>query len=62
MDETIKDKLRFLDLKNTLENWDSFFAQAKKDQPSYCSFLTNIIEKRICPAKRKSQKCQNQKS
>ena len=45
MDETIKSQLQFLGLKTTLQNWDDIFREAKKKQPSYHRFFTNILEK-----------------
>ena len=55
MNEIIKEQLRFLSLKNTLDNWDFLLADAKKDQPSYCNFLANIIEKEYAGQKEKAR-------
>lgn len=55
MDESIKNKLHFLSLKNTLENWNSYLADAKSRQPAYCSFLTDIIEKEYASKKEKAR-------
>ncbi len=44
-DETIKKQLQFLGLKHLSEEWDIIFKTAKKKQPSYHKFLTDILEK-----------------
>jgi len=55
MNEAIKEQLQFLGLKNTLENWDAIFAGAKKNQPSYHRFLTNIVEEEYAGKKEKAR-------
>lgn len=45
MNDELKDKLKFLGLRHTLETWEELFLEAKKNQPSYHSFFTGIIEK-----------------
>jgi DNA replication protein DnaC len=55
MNEAIKEQLQFLGLRNALENWDAIFAGAKKNQPSYHRFLTNIIEKEYAGKKEKAR-------
>ena len=45
MDETIKNHLKILGLKTTLQNWNPIFQDAKKKNPSYHRFLTDIIER-----------------
>ena len=48
MDEYIKTQLHYLGCRYTLENWNTIFKEAKREQPSYQSFLT----KRVKPNKR----------
>lgn len=45
MDDAMKTCLKFLGLSHMLENWDEILAEAKRKQPSYHGFLTNLIEK-----------------
>ena len=55
MNETIKDQLKFLGLKYLIQNWETVLRDAKKNQPSYHSFLTNIIEKEYAEKTEKSR-------
>ncbi len=55
MNEIIKAQLQFLGMKNTLENLDSLLTEAKKNQSSYFSFLTNIIEKEYAGRKERAR-------
>lgn len=43
MDETIKQQLQFLGLRYLSKDWDLILKTAKKKQPSYHKFLTDII-------------------
>ena len=40
-------QLQFLRLKKISEEWENILLDAKKKQPSYHTFLTNIIEKEL---------------
>lgn len=43
MNDTIKKQLQYLGHRYTVENWDTIFREAKREQPSYLSFFTRII-------------------
>ncbi|MBC8555459.1 MAG: ATP-binding protein [Candidatus Brocadiales bacterium] len=45
MDETIKQQLQYLGLEHLWKEWDSVLKTAKKKQPTYQKFLTDILEK-----------------
>ena len=45
MDETIQNHLTALRMKYLQVHWEEVFANAKKQQPSYHKFLTDILEK-----------------
>lgn len=55
MDENIKEQLQFLGYGYTLENWDTIFREATKEQPSYQSFLTKIITREYADRKEKAR-------
>lgn len=55
MNETVKEQLNFLGLKNTEENWNNILRQAKNKQPSYHRFLTDIIEKEYIDKKERAR-------
>jgi DNA replication protein DnaC len=55
MDKEIKTKLDYLGLHVLLEEWDTFFFNAKKQKPSYHRFLTEIIEKEYLFKKEKAR-------
>jgi DNA replication protein DnaC len=39
----MKKQLQFLGFRYTLENWDTIFQEAKRKQPSYQSFFTELV-------------------
>jgi len=53
MDETIKEQLQFLGLKYLSKDWDTILKTAKKNQPSYHKFLSDIFEKEYLEKKEK---------
>lgn len=55
MDENVKEQLQFLGYGYTLENWDTIFREATKEQPSYKSFLTKIITREYADRKEKAR-------
>jgi len=55
MDEHIKTQLHYLGCRYTLENWDTIFKEAKKEQPSYQSFLTKIIDREYADRKERAR-------
>ncbi len=55
MDESIKDSLKYLGLKSLEENWNTVLKQARKQNPSFQTFLTGIIEKE-CAVKKETQR------
>jgi DNA replication protein DnaC len=55
MDEHIKTQLHYLGCKYTLENWNAIFKEAKKEQPSYQSFLTKIIDREYADRKERAR-------
>ncbi|MCK4422876.1 MAG: hypothetical protein KAV18_02250, partial [Candidatus Omnitrophica bacterium] len=55
MNETLKKELKYLGLKNTEENWNDIFSRAKKDQPSYHRFLTEIINTEYADKKERAR-------
>lgn len=55
MDETIKKQLQFLGLKHLSEDWHMFLKTAKKKQPSYHKFLTEILEKEYFEKKERAR-------
>ena len=55
MDETTKKQLQFLGLRYLHDNWDTILREPKKKQPSYQSFLTDIIEKEYADRKERSR-------
>lgn len=55
MDESIKKQLQFLGYGYTLDNWDTIFREAKREQPSYQSFFTKIIAREYAHKKEKAR-------
>lgn len=55
MDERIREHLQFLGYGHTLENWDTIFQEAKRKQPSYQSFFTEIIAREYADKKEKAR-------
>jgi DNA replication protein DnaC len=55
MDEDIKKQLQFLGYRYTLENWDTIFQEAKKEQPAYQSFFAKIIAREYADKKEKAR-------
>ncbi len=55
MNETLKKELKYLGLKSLEENWTDIFSRAKKDQPSYHRFLTEIINTEYADKKERAR-------
>ncbi len=55
MNEKTKKQLQVLRLKNLAHEWENILLDAKKKQPSYHSFLTNIIEKEYSQKQERSR-------
>lgn len=55
MDESIKNTLRYLGLKNLEENWNTIQKQAQRQKPSYQKFLTDILTQE-CAVKNETQR------
>ncbi|MFH1863845.1 MAG: ATP-binding protein [bacterium] len=55
MDETIKEQLELLGLRRLSRDWNDVLSEAKKKQPSYHRFLTDIIQKEYSDKKEKTR-------
>lgn len=55
MDEGIKKQLQFLGCRYTLENWDTIFQEAKRKQPSYQSFFTELVAREYADRKEQAR-------
>jgi DNA replication protein DnaC len=53
MNEQVKKHLAFLGYRHTLEHWDAILQEAKRKQPSYQSFFTDIIAREYADRKEK---------
>lgn len=45
MEKSLEEKLRYLRLSEVLAHWDEILSQAKKEEPSYTTFLRQFIDR-----------------